>query len=197
MRRCPAKIAILAYLFLAFINMRAGAQAQWPVHPWESKPALPLVEMEEPPLQAMSTPNVPVFGQRDGRWSGIHLGGSGWTMYDSGCAVTSVAMVFKYFGGDVDPGALCNWLNGNGGLDGGGNINWARAADSQGGRSWWIERKDWNYVLGSGELDYLRTQVDRGYPPIVEVRLSGSRHFVVITGYKGWRVLQHPSLVRA
>lgn len=139
-------------------------------------------------IQTASALSVPGFCQKDPNWASKHLDGSGYTMGDSGCAVTSVAMVLRYYQADVDPGRLCDWGNANSMLDGGGNINWARAADYPGGNKEWGGRTDWTYV--AADLQYLRDLVDQGYPPIVEVRWRQNddpyyRHFVVITGYSG------------
>jgi peptidoglycan hydrolase CwlO-like protein len=46
------------------------------------------------------------FSQRDPRWADQHIGFSNTLMKSYGCAVTAVAMVFRYHGVDIDPGTL-------------------------------------------------------------------------------------------
>jgi peptidoglycan hydrolase CwlO-like protein len=46
------------------------------------------------------------FSQRDSRWGDQHIGFSNTLMKNYGCAVTAVAMVFRYHGVDINPGTL-------------------------------------------------------------------------------------------
>jgi len=46
------------------------------------------------------------FSQRDPRWGDQHIGFSNTAMKSYGCAVTAVAMVFRYHGVAIDPGTL-------------------------------------------------------------------------------------------
>jgi peptidoglycan hydrolase CwlO-like protein len=46
------------------------------------------------------------FSQRDSRWGDQHIGFSNTLMKSYGCAVTAVAMVFRYHGASIDPGSL-------------------------------------------------------------------------------------------
>ena len=46
------------------------------------------------------------FSQRDSRWGNQHIGFSNTLMKSYGCAVTAVAMVFRYHGVDINPGTL-------------------------------------------------------------------------------------------
>lgn len=46
------------------------------------------------------------FSQRDSRWGDQHIGFSNTLMKSYGCAVTAVAMVFRYHGIDINPGTL-------------------------------------------------------------------------------------------
>ncbi len=46
------------------------------------------------------------FSQRDSRWGSQHIGFSNTQMKSYGCAVTAVAMVFRYHGVNIDPGEL-------------------------------------------------------------------------------------------
>ena len=46
------------------------------------------------------------FSQNDPRWKDFTIGLSNSSVDDYGCAISSVAMVFKYYGIDIDPGRL-------------------------------------------------------------------------------------------
>ena len=46
------------------------------------------------------------FSQNDPKWKDMTIGLSNSTVDDYGCAISSVAMVFKYYGIDIDPGRL-------------------------------------------------------------------------------------------
>ncbi|MFC1755812.1 hypothetical protein ACFLZK_00250 [Patescibacteria group bacterium] len=48
------------------------------------------------------------YSQRDSRWAHDYIAGSPYTVYESGCLVSSVAMVHKYYGYDMDPGDLAS-----------------------------------------------------------------------------------------
>jgi hypothetical protein len=52
---------------------------------------------------------VPFFSQADPRWIGTHINGDSewwWTIGTKGCALTSAAMVFSYYGVDTNPKKL-------------------------------------------------------------------------------------------
>ncbi len=46
------------------------------------------------------------FSQNDPKWKDMTIGLSSSSVDDYGCAISSVAMVFKYYGIDIDPGRL-------------------------------------------------------------------------------------------
>jgi len=132
--------------------------------------------------------NVPLYGQGQSPWAGDQLGhgcGSTNTIGRYGCAITSTAMVLKYYGVSTDPRDLNNYLNGvNGGygVDGApcyDEENWSDAANRSGGTVTYAGENDWELV--SADLNVINGEIDSGYPVIAEVRLSGSKHFVVIT----------------
>lgn len=43
------------------------------------------------------------YSQRDSRWAGNAIGNSSYTIFESGCLVTSVAMIHRYYGYNTDP----------------------------------------------------------------------------------------------
>ncbi len=48
------------------------------------------------------------YSQRDSRWANDKIGNSSYSVYESGCLVSSVAMVHKYYGHDMDPGDMAD-----------------------------------------------------------------------------------------
>ncbi|MCP4536529.1 MAG: hypothetical protein GY832_05230 [Chloroflexi bacterium] len=130
--------------------------------------------------------NVPFFWQGDSRWGSNKLGNcSGLTIASHGCAMTSVSMIFKYFGVNVDPGSLNTWLKNHCGYlyqdsqgvwrCGGCLIVWATAANYSSKVSGGTKLgKNWNR---------LRSELDKGNPVVVGV--NNGKHYVVVTGYSG------------
>lgn len=120
--------------------------------------------------------NVPYFNQCDSRWKYNRLGTCSHTICSAGCAMSSVAMILKYYGAGVDPGRLNSWLTSRGGYASGCLIYWATAANYHSGTNYvtYIRSRDWNR---------LRAELNAGYPVIVNVKNGG--HWVVVTHYSG------------
>jgi len=68
------------------------------------------VDPPDPPPPPLGTPQVPFFAQADDRWGARRLPCTcdplPNTFHYCGCAVTSLAMILNYYGGDTDPGRL-------------------------------------------------------------------------------------------
>jgi Peptidase_C39 like family len=128
---------------------------------------------------------VPSFRQADERWSDDSLGGvpANGTLGGEGCAVATVAMVFKFYGIAIDPQQLNWFLTAVGGYTDRGWVYWDRAA--------WLSPDRVRHVyedLPSYQL--IDSNLARGNPVIVRVRLrSGVTHFVVIAGKDGFDYL--------
>jgi hypothetical protein len=122
--------------------------------------------------------NVPFYSQKNSLWSGEKLGRCSTTIGTEGCAITSVAMVFKYYGIQTDPLDMNNWLKQNNGYSDGCNINWITATKRTGGAVKWIETSGTN-------LDMIKTELNSRHPVIAKVSLSNTGHYIVITGYTG------------
>jgi hypothetical protein len=115
---------------------------------------------------------VPLYRQCGESWSGDRLGTCSSTMCDAGCAVTSKAMIFAYYGGSRDPGQLNGCLRDSGGYADGCLVYWNDTCAPAG-----------VHYAGSGGLD---AELAAGYPVLTQVRSSRtSMHFVVITGSAG------------
>lgn len=117
--------------------------------------------------------DVPYYAQCDPAWDDDNLGTCSSTMCGYGCAVTSLAMVYEYYGGDMNPGELNVCLRNNGGFQEGCYLIWDNACKPSG-----------TSFLGlSGDID---TELDAGYPVIVEVNTPTIyMHFVVAVGNEG------------
>jgi hypothetical protein len=136
----------------------------------------------QPPAVAAATAiprlDVPFFSQYDGRWSGKVCKGS--TIGANGCALTSLAMVYAYYGvalpgtAGMSPAILDDYLTLKGYLNSGCEFPWLHfapgLAPASAGAIW--------KTVAAGELA-------SGRPVIAEVQYTASgthTHFVVITG---------------
>jgi len=111
------------------------------------------------------------FSQKDSRWGNKTIGNSNSLMKDWGCAVTSIAMVFKYHGVSIDPGKLAKQKIYYYDL-----INWP---DS------WSGGIQLASSIGHGNISWstIDSQIKKGNPVIVYIkRYKGGGHYVVIHG---------------
>ncbi|MGD9549216.1 MAG: Ser-Thr-rich GPI-anchored membrane family protein [Candidatus Krumholzibacteriia bacterium] len=119
------------------------------------------------------------YSQRDPLWSDESMGGT-CTIGDLGCAMTCVAMLLSWEDGDSkdpDPSELNTWLRANGGYDGSCNIYWNVADNYLGDIG--LEYVDRLY-FSADEWSQVDAWLDAGYKPLVEVRLTGFQHWVVV-----------------
>lgn len=117
--------------------------------------------------------NLQYFGQCDSQWGSNALGTCALTMCSDGCAVTSSAMVYQYYGGTMSPGELNTCLTSSGGYANGCLIIWGNSCLPSGV----------SYVGQSGDID---AELGAGRPVIAHVsNASISMHFVVIVGNDG------------
>lgn len=125
---------------------------------------------------------VPAFRQADPRWHADPLGNTKDSFGATGCAVTSVAMVLKWYGANTDPQRLNAYLTGHNGYEGNGYIIWEKAAKLGAG-----VKKVYEDLPSYWRID---SQLIKGNPVIVRLHLpGGSTHFVVIAGKRGFDYL--------
>ena len=123
--------------------------------------------------------NVPQFFQADPNWSRDSLGESPGTLGGEGCAVTSAAMVLKFYGMDLNPGRLNRFLKLSEGYEGRGWIRWEVAALFSPG----VVEKAYEDLPSYALIDW---NLLKKNPVIVRLRLpDGITHFVVIVGKRG------------
>lgn len=130
---------------------------------------------------------VKLFRQSDPRWSKDPLaaGQSGDTLGSAGCALTSVAMVLLYYGVDIEPKTLNQWLIKHDGYTPEGWLKWEVAAEYDPSKSRFVYENVPTYKLIDNNLK-------AGNPVIVRLRYpdlpngeKGITHFVVICGKNG------------
>ena len=127
---------------------------------------------------------VPVFTQNDPRWTFQLLGPTFETLGQSGCAVTSAAMVLAAYGVDTDPDRLNQYLATHAGYTEQGWLYWEKAA----------EIAPYDQVEKAYEDLPSYALIDEnllsGNPVIIRLTLpNGRTHFVVVVGKDGWDYL--------
>ena len=128
---------------------------------------------------------VPCFRQGDEKWDDDPLGGApeNGTLGGEGCATAAAAMVFKFYGIDVDPQQLNWFLSGVGGYTDRGWLYWDRAA-------WFAPNRVRHVYEDLPSYGLIDWNLAHRNPVIVRVRLpSGITHFVVIAGKQGFDYL--------
>jgi hypothetical protein len=126
--------------------------------------------------------DVKFFSQKDPVWSGDYLDNSRFKIGNSGCALTSLAMVAEYFGYDTDPGRLNTSLATAGGIDTEGIIcDWSKVEEASNEKVKWIGSvpASWNRI---------DQELNEGYPVICSVTRPGwlrYLHFIVFIGKVG------------
>jgi Peptidase_C39 like family len=128
---------------------------------------------------------VPSFRQGDEKWNDDPLGGvpENGTIGGEGCAVAAAAMVFKFYGIDVDPQQLNWYLSSVGGYTDRGWLYWDRAA-------WFAPDAVRHVYEDLPSYALIDSNIKHGNPVIVRVRLrNGITHFVVIAGKAGFDYL--------
>ena len=128
---------------------------------------------------------VPSFRQGEEKWRDDPLGGveANGTIGGEGCAVASAAMVFKFYGVEVNPQQLNWFLTAVDGYTENGWLYWDRAA-------WFAPDRVRHMYEDLASYQLIDSNLSRGNPVIVRVRLSsGITHFVVIAGKEGFDYL--------
>ncbi len=126
---------------------------------------------------------VDLFLQGDPKWGKDPLGNSVHNLGQVGCAMTSAAMVMKFYGVDTDPGRLNVYLRENGGYDEDNDLIWEGPATLAPDRVHKAYEDLPSYYL-------MDTNLLRGNPVIVRLRFpSGVTHFVVVMGKDGFDYL--------
>lgn len=128
---------------------------------------------------------VPHWSQGDPRWGTRHLGNADRTVASAGCAITSVAMILKYFGRDVDPATLDEYLDKNGGYSG-NSVVWS-VAFKHGEKDNLPKLSYGSKVTGGAMAATLDDRIKKNLPTLARVDYKSDtdetyNHFVVIVG---------------
>jgi hypothetical protein len=171
-------LVVVTVIVLVLVGASAAVYVDWTwkrkLSPRGGRPFLTRVELQ-----------VPSFQQGDDRWRDDSLGGvpENGTLGGEGCAVAAAAMVFKFYGIDVDPQQLNWFLTATGGFTEQGWVYWDRAA-------WFAPDRVRHVYEDLPSYQLIDSNIAHGNPVIVRVRLgSGITHFVVIAGKDGFDYL--------
>ncbi len=138
-------------------------------------------QMDHSIVVSASNGEYKTWKQSDSRWGGVYLGRSSETISQSGCAVTSLAILVVHAGyfdeSTFTPGTFCTFLNNNGGLDGSGNIYWGAVSKLVPDFTF----EGTAYLYGSTEAEKvseIKSYLDQGYYLVSDVKYSS--HWVAI-----------------
>ena len=114
------------------------------------------------------------YNQRDTRWASADVGAATYPVWQIGCLLSDLAMVYSHFGfRSVTPGTIAahtEWFNGNGAI-----FNSALRIPGH-----------TTSIVDSPSGSWIRAQVAAGHPVVVGMNLpSGTTHFVTLTGLDG------------
>jgi hypothetical protein len=141
--------------------------------------AIALASTLDGPVSASadSSMSIPVIRQQDPAWGGARLGASpSDSIASSGCAITAVTMLLRYYGINTDPPTFNAWLTPSGGYTNWDDLVWDAVTRYSGGR---VAFSGW---LGP-DLNAIENELDAMQPVVAEVRLGANQHFVLLTGY--------------
>ncbi len=138
------------------------------------------------------------FSQKDSRWGNETIGISDSKMKDYGCAITSVAMVSKYYGGSNTPGSLCKMpvffqdlINWNLTDWNSANIELSNYGDSHGNISWSVV--DSELKKGNPVIVFIRAKKNAGHYVVIHHKNSDGR-YVVHDPYFGPNIFLNSSI---
>ncbi len=115
------------------------------------------------------------YKQCDSRWANQELGTcSSQTICSAGCAMTSVAMMLKTKGANVDPSSLDSYLTQHGGYASGCNIIWSKADNF--GKTTFV-------AIETANESEICSGLAKGHGIIANVNNGG--HWVLLTGCAG------------
>ncbi len=147
------------------------------------------VEMPITTISASADASYQSWKQGDSRWGSMRLGGSSYTMANSGCAATALSMLMVHSGSVTDdsftPATLCTFFNNNGGFSNRGDISWG--VSSKLASSFSFEGYGTLSASSvSGKADEIQKYLDAGYYVILGVKSGG--HWVAVDKVDGDKV---------
>lgn len=128
-------------------------------------------------LPPQNSPDGWFFSQRDERWASKTIGLSSETIFDVGCLVSSVSMIFKFYGQNITPIDIAN------------NPSYFFSTYAYMLQPWPSPSgKSYTEIGGLNNMD---NELNEGRPVIVHLDLGGDGHFVVIKKKEGDNYLMH------
>jgi len=128
-------------------------------------------------LPPQNSPDGWFYSQRDERWANKTIGLSSETIFDVGCLVSSVAMIFKYYGQNITPLEIAS------------NPSYFFSTTAYMLQPWPSPPgKSYTEINGISNMD---KELAEGKPVIVHLRLGGDGHFVVIKKKEGDNYIMH------
>ena len=118
--------------------------------------------------------DIVAYSQKDPRWAGERMGGSGASLKAEGCLVTASAMALTNLGYKINPGDFNRALKNNGGYNARGQLVWASIERITAGR---LKATFYNEV-NAGIIDGCLARGD--YPLARFILPSGRTHWSMI-----------------
>lgn len=131
--------------------------------------------------------------QYEGSWTEITLGGSGQTIRQIGCLVTSISMLIAKSGvetniSNFNPGTFVEFLNNNGGFASGGNFVWSSATLAAPSFKYQGQISVSGYTREQ-KLSKIKELLDQGAYVTAEVKGNTGQHWVAIDAISGNNVI--------
>lgn len=114
------------------------------------------------------------YSQRDSLWGNVFLGGTSYQMKDSGCFITSVAMLASHFRKDIKPDDIAQ-LPAT--VTSAGDLKWSFNVNGVGVSITSVSRSELDQKLNSG--------------PVIAGLYGGPDHFIVILKKEGSSYIMH------
>ncbi len=114
------------------------------------------------------------YSQRDSEWGNLYLGGTKYLMKDSGCFITSVAMIASHNGKNIKPSDIALL---------------SAAVTSAGELKWSFNVNNINVSISSATKSELDQRLNNG--PVIAGMYSGPDHFIVIVKKEGDKYIMH------
>ena len=144
-------------------------------------PTATLAAVEERALLKAATGEYRSWKQYDSRWAGVYMSPGTDTLNESGCLVTSIAILMVHSGSadeyGVDPGKLCTYLSNNGGFTSNSELYWSKVNGAVEG----FALANYKVSLSGSRYDkaaQIKSYLDQGYYAVVSV--GHGAHWVAV-----------------
>lgn len=131
------------------------------------------VPQPTPPPSPPGACAVPFYWQSDRSWGGNTMRTCGKDISHAGCALTSAAMLLKYYGANQNPGSLNTCLGNYACL-----INWGKVPGCSQGK---VSYQGWP----SFSWSKLESELKQNHPVILQLNRTGGMHFVLAVSGSG------------